>query len=78
MSILPESKLYGFSENDLIMVIYEKITYFTTVFNQLFRETYLKLHNCFAYFIHTINSWRMVFYFTAPVTELLRIKFVVF
>ena len=36
----------------------------------------LKLHDCFVYFIQTINLWRMVFYFfyfTAPVTELLRI-----
>ena len=33
----------------------------------------LKLHNCFAYFNQKINPWRMVFYFTAPVTELLRI-----
>ena len=23
----------------------------------------LKLHNCFVYFIQTINPWRMVFYF---------------
>ena len=35
----------------------------------------LKLHSCFVYFIQTINPWRGVlfFYFTAPVTELLRI-----
>ena len=36
----------------------------------------LKLHDCFAYFNQKINPWRMVFifYFTAPVTELLRIE----
>ena len=36
----------------------------------------LKLHNCFVHFIQANNPWRMVFYFfyfTAPVTELLRI-----
>ena len=44
---------------------------------EMLQICYLKLHNCFAYFNQKINSWRMVFYFfyfTAPVTELLRIK----
>ena len=31
----------------------------------------LKLHNCFVYFIQTINPWRMVFYFFILLLRLL-------
>ena len=27
------------------------------------KSCYLKLHNCFVYFVQKINPWRMVFYF---------------
>ena len=37
--------------------MFRKYTFYTFFLHML------KLHNCFVYFIQTINPWRMVFYF---------------
>ena len=61
------------AENHAILV---NLTASICVISIVCKRVLLKLHNCFVYFNQKINPLRMVFYFfyfTAPVTELLRI-----